>query len=85
MLKFFMFILHSREIKNPKLLYTLHSFNTAPTPPDKHPGRLFEDWRFTVVLVTSEQNEYVLCLHQADLPYFLMCLILNFMLKKACN
>ena len=59
-----MCILHAREIKKS---------NTPPflTPPsNKRPGSLSEDVRFTVMLLTSEQNEHAWCLHQACLTCY---------------
>ena len=37
------------------------------------------------MLLTSEQKEHVWRLHQAVLPYFLMCSMSNFILNKICN
>ena len=37
--------------------------------------------RFTVIPLTSEQNEYAWCLHQPNLIYFLMCSMSKFILN----
>ena len=61
--KVFIFILHSCEIKK----ITRRLLLTTP--------RVFI-WglTFTVMLLTSDHNEHVWCLHQAVLPYFLSLL-----------
>ena len=41
--------------------------------------------RYTIMPLTSEQNEYVLCLHQPKLIYFLMCSVKKFIINKICN
>ena len=83
MLRFFMFILHSREIKRSKNFYTHHLLLTPPS--NKCPGGLFENLGFTVMLLTSEQNEHIWGLHQAVLLYFLMSSMSNFILNKISN
>ena len=51
----------------------------------KRAGRLFKDRGFTVMFLTSEQNEHVWRLHHAHFLYFLMCLMPNVILNKICN
>ena len=80
MLRFFMFNLAltwSQKIQN----FYIRRLLLTPSS-NKRIGRLFEDWVFTIMLLTFEQNEHVWCLHQAHLPYFLMSSMSEFILNK---
>ena len=82
MLRDFMFFCTRMKLKKSKHLQT-PLFLTLPS--NKWPGHSVDDCGFTIILLTSEQNEYGCYLYQAVFPYFLISSMPHFTLNNTFN